>query len=121
MTEPFTDRQKAADRRLHEWGVWVRRGRLIPNGWPGSTPFGRLIKPDPVPAREAINEFRAFRTDLILAKLRRKPKRLVKILYLDTRPHTAKALDLHLSEYGYDQTRRNLLNIVFNYLKSPPE
>jgi hypothetical protein len=119
MTEPFTAPQKYVDGRLHEWSVWVRRGRLIPNGWPSATAFGKRIKPDPMPAREAINELRAFETDLRIAKLHKRQKRLIKVFYLDTRPQVAKAVDLRLTDYGYDKTRRHLLEIVYHYLKIP--
>jgi hypothetical protein len=119
VTSPFTPAQRYADRLLAEWVRWCRED-VIRCGWSHTTAFGRLIKPDPVPAREPIDDFRAERTDIVVAHLPRKQRYLVRVMYLDTRPITVKERKLRLTEHGYDKARRGLLNAVYLRLTLPP-
>ena len=54
---------------LEEWAAWSRGGDVLSIGWAPATPFGRLIKPDPMPARLPVEPDRAMRTDRVVAKL----------------------------------------------------
>jgi hypothetical protein len=102
-----------ADDRLHEWSVWV----LTPDGyalsWLSSTAFGRLIKPDPRPPREAIDHERAAQTDHVLAKLPGRIKFFVKVHYLDRSPTTSKARRLHLGREAYVNKLTRVQMIVY--------
>ena len=120
MTDPFTPSQKIADRLLDEWVRWCRED-VIRCGWPRSTSFGRAIKPDPRPSTEPIDDFRAERTDMVIAHLPRRQRYLVRVMYLDWRPITVKERKLRMTEYGYDKARRALLNAVYLRLTNPPK
>jgi hypothetical protein len=105
-----------ADDRLHEWSVWV----LTPDGyalsWLSSTAFGRLIKPDPHPPREAIDYERAAQTDRVIAKLPGRIKFFIKVHYLDRSPTTSKARRLHLGREAYVNKLTRVQIIVFRRL-----
>lgn len=105
-----------SDNRLHEWSVWVRQGDGDMVGWPRSTPFGRHIKPDPIPPREAVDPDRAAATDRVIARLPHRMQRFVKQHYLDPSPMIAKARRAHLTREGYLLKWQRVVMIVYRHL-----
>ena len=105
-----------ADDRLHEWALWV----MTPDGyrlsWMSSTAFGRLIIPEPVPPREAIDYERAFRTDNVLSKLPGRIKFFVKVHYLDRSPMISKARRLHIGREAYRNRLTKVQMILYRRL-----
>lgn len=86
---------------LEEWARWCQGGDTLEIGWPPSTPFGKLIKPDPRPASLPIDVERAYLTDRIVARLPTRYRFLVKLHYLDPAPIDAKARRMRLGRNGY--------------------
>jgi hypothetical protein len=107
-----------ADYLLAEWARW-QAGDAIGIGYPKSTPFGRLIKPDPMPLRVPIDEARALRTDRAVAQLNGRRRFLLKIAYLDRAPIDAKARRLHISRTEYKARVAGLCGIIAQILDPP--
>jgi len=76
---------------LEEWAVWSRGGDAVGVGWPKATAFGRMIKPDPMPAQLPVEPDRAAKTDRVVAKLHPRRRYWVKLHFLDQSPIDAKA------------------------------
>ena len=104
-----------ADRLLDEWARW-QAGDCVNIGYPRSTPFGRLIKPDPSPSRLPIDVERALRTDRAVAKLTGKRRFMVKVHYLDTGPIDAKARRMHVGRKEYLSRITGICGIIAQLL-----
>jgi hypothetical protein len=91
---------KETDYLLDEWARWQRMDPYTMS-WPKSAPFGRYIKPDPVPAREPVDEERALATDRVLARMPRRYRFLVRMHYLDSAPIDAKARRMRMGRKAY--------------------
>jgi DNA-directed RNA polymerase specialized sigma24 family protein len=109
------DRIKATDDPLDEWARWQGVDPLTMS-WKHATSFGRMIKPDPRPAREPVDEERAIRTDKVVAKLPGRLRFLVKLHYLDRAPDEAKARRQGCSRNTYRERMRGVLAIVADRL-----
>jgi len=109
-----------ADYLLAEWARW-QAGDCINIGYPRSTPFGRLIKPDPMPSRVPVDEARALRTDRAIARLPGRMRFLVKVHYLDRSTIDAKARRLHVTLYAYRKKIKALQVAISSLLTFAPE
>jgi hypothetical protein len=115
-----------ADYLLAEWARW-QAGDCINIGYPRSTPFGRLIKPDPMPLRVPIDEARALRTDRAIAKLTGRRRFVIngrrrywlKVHYLDRSPVDAKARRLKVGRKEYQSRIQGLCGIIAHLLDPP--
>ena len=109
-----------ADYLLAEWAAWSS-GDAVYIGYPRSTPFGRLIKPDPAPAKMPVNDARAFRTDTAIAKLNGRRKFMLRVHYLDRAPIDAKARRFRLGREAYKAKVKGICAIVGLLLDPPKE
>ena len=107
-----------ADYLLAEWARW-QAGDAVYIGYPRSTPFGRLIKPDPMPLRVPIDEARALRTDRAIAKLTGRRRFVIRLHYLDPAPIDAKARRLHIGRKEYKSRIAGLCGIIAHLLDPP--
>jgi len=108
-----------ADYLLAEWARW-QAGAAVYIGYPRSTPFGRLIKPDPMPLRVPIDEQRALRTDRAIARLNGRRRYWLKVHYLDRSPLDAKARRLKVGRAEY-KARINGICAIVGLLLDPPK
>jgi hypothetical protein len=108
-----------ADYLLAEWARW-QAGDAVYIGYPRSTPFGRLIKPDPMPLKVPIDEARALRTDRAIARLTGRRRFLLKLHYLDRAPIDAKARRLKVGRTEY-KARINGICAIVGLLLDPPK
>jgi DNA-directed RNA polymerase specialized sigma24 family protein len=108
-----------ADYLLEEWARWQRCDPLTMD-WSHSTAFGKCIKPDPVPAREPVDEDRALRTDRVIAKLPGRLRFLVKLHYLDSVPIDVKARRMRIAREGYKRLLEGAQRVVGERLDQPP-
>jgi hypothetical protein len=104
-----------ADYLLAEWARW-QAGDAVYIGYPRSTPFGRLIKPDPMPLKVPIDEARALRTDRAIAQLTGRRRFLLKVHYLDRAPIDAKARRLKVGRKEYQARIQGLCGIIAHVL-----
>ena len=90
-----------AEWRLEEWAVWAKGGDALAIGWAPSTAFGKLIKPDPTPARLPVEPDRAAQTDRVVAKLPPRRRFWVKMHFLDPSPIDVKAKRVRRGREAY--------------------
>jgi hypothetical protein len=107
-----------ADYLLAEWAQW-QAGDCINIGYPRSTPFGRLIKPDPMPSRVPIDEARALRTDRAIAQLTGRRRFMLKMHYLGREPIDAKARRLKIGRKEYQSRIQGICGIIAHVLDPP--
>jgi len=107
-----------ADYLLAEWARW-QAGDAVYIGYPRSTPFGRLIRPDPMPMRVPIDEARALRTDRAIAQLTGRRRFLLKVHYLDRAPIDAKARRLKIGRKEYQSRIQGICGIIAHVLDPP--
>jgi hypothetical protein len=107
-----------ADYLLAEWARW-QAGDAVYIGYPRSTPFGRLIRPDPMPMRVPIDEARALRTDRAIAQLTGRRRFLLKVHYLDRAPIDAKARRLRIGRKEYQSRIQGICGIIAHVLDPP--
>jgi hypothetical protein len=107
-----------ADYLLAEWARW-QAGDAVYIGYPRSTPFGRLIKPDPMPLKVPIDEARALRTDRAIAQLNGRRRYWLKVHYLDRSPVDAKARRLKVGRKEYQSRIQGLCGIIAHLLDPP--
>jgi DNA-directed RNA polymerase specialized sigma24 family protein len=100
-----------ADYLLEEWARWQRCDPLT---------MDKCIKPDPVPAREPVDEDRALRTDRVIAKLPGRLRFLVKLHYLDSVPIDVKARRMRIAREGYKRLLEGAQRVVGERLDQPP-
>jgi hypothetical protein len=102
---------------LEEWARW-QRGDAVNIGFPHATPFGRLIKPDPSPARFPVDPDRALETDRVIAKLPQRYRFLIRMHWLDSAPIDSKARRIRLGRKAYLLLVKGLCGVVAQRLAS---
>jgi hypothetical protein len=106
---------------LEEWAAWARGDRFFDMGWYDATPFGRLIKPDPQPAKMPVDPERALKTDRVVVKLPGWRRYWIKLHFLDPGPIDAKARRCGRNRDAYLNEINTLIVYVGRRLDEPHE